>query len=64
LKLKNTYTSRDFLDLGHNLSVPTAKISDTAGWVTQHRLLAAAAAFAAAAIFDTATDIALDSSQS
>jgi hypothetical protein len=25
LKLKNTYTSRDFLDLGHNLSVPTAK---------------------------------------
>lgn len=48
----------------HNLSVPTAKISDTAGWVTQHRLLAAAAAFAAAAIFYTATNIALDSKQS
>jgi hypothetical protein len=33
--------------------------------VTQHKLLAAAAAaFAAAAIFDTATNIALDSSQS
>jgi hypothetical protein len=48
------------LDLGHNLSVPTAKTSDTAGQVTQHKLLAAAAAFAAAAIFDTATNIALD----